>query len=289
MKYFSWFFAAFIAGTALAPLAFGADVGTFRLFSSAGSANQADNLYDEIVRYVRDDALVLPENPEACAYALYVRQNAEKACGDEYARRFSAAEVALMNEEENAPVFWMMSGTVGIIRFSDFGRETAENFMKQAFVLLERGAQELRLDLRDNLGGESGPDLKILYLFAREHDRFETRRYRNKTKIYDTASVKAEFHLAYPSGILRDIPTTVWINGASASASEMVAGAMQDWGYPVLGAVSHGKGIGQTFFELSDGSFVRLTTFEFFAGNSQTKIHGIGVIPNAPLPKEMRE
>lgn len=269
----------FIGAMAITPLAFGAEIG----------ALPPGNLYNEILRHVRDDALVLPKNPEACAYALYAWEDATESCGDEYAQRFSATGIAFMEEENAAPVIGEMRGTVGIIRFNAFGEETGEHVMQLALVLLERGARELRLDLQDNRGGTSGPDLKILYLFAQEHDRFETRRYRAKIKIYDTASVKAKFRLAYPPGILRNVPVAVWINSESASASELVAGAMKDWGYPVHGTVSYGKGTGQDFFELSDGSFVRLTTFEFFVGNSQTKIHGIGVSPNAPLPDEARE
>lgn len=268
-----------ICVTAIAPLMFGANAG----------ASLPDNLYDEILRHVQNNALVAPKNPEACALALYEWKNAEEICGDAYAKRFSAAEVALMDREENAPVFEEMRGRIGIIRFNAFGKDTYDNLMKQALVLLEQhGAEELRLDLRDNGGGSMETALKILYLFAGEHDRFATFQYRTKTEIYDAASVRTEFKLLSP-GALRNIPTTVWINGESASASEMVAGAMQDWGYFIHGMVSYKKGVGQDFFGLSDGSFIRLITFEFFVGNSQTKIHGIGVIPNAPLPDKIRE
>lgn len=269
----------FMCALAITPLAFGADT----------EVSLPKNLYGEILHHVRDDALILPENLGACAYALYVWEDAEEVCGDAHAQRFSAAAVALMDEEENAPVFGEMRGKIGIIRFSAFGEETHKNFMKQTLMLLEQGAEELRLDLRDNDGGSVDAALQILYLFAGEHDRFVTLRYRTKTEIYDAASMKTEFLLRYRPGILRDVPTVVWINSGSASASEMVAGAMQDWGYAVRGTVSYKKGIGQDFFKLSDGSFIRLTIFEFFAGNSKKKIHGIGVHPNASLQDEIRE
>lgn len=280
-----------IAGMALALPAFGADSGTLPTVPPpTGFGNPAGDVYGEIVRHVWDDTLVLPKNPEECADALYAWQNAEEACGDTYARRLSAAEVAAMNEEQNTPVLWGMRGTVGIIRFNAFGEDTNENVMARAlFLLEEQDAQALELDLRDNRGGAVPAALKILYLFARERDRFATFRYRSKIEIHDAASVKTEFELTYPPGILRKIPTAVRINGESASAAEMVAGTMKDWGYSVHGTVSYKKGIGQGFFKLPDGSFIRLTTFEFFVGNSQTKIHGIGVIPTHPLPEEIRE
>ena len=59
---------------------------------------------------------------------------------------------------------------------------------------------------------------------------------------------------------------------------------MKDWGFPVVGSRSFGKGVGQTLAPLANGSLLRLTVFEFLVGNSKTKINGVGVIPNYEVP-----
>ena len=86
--------------------------------------------------------------------------------------------------------------------------------------------------------------------------------------------------LAREPGEFRNMRVVVLVNKGSASASEIFAGAMKDWGFPVVGYRSFGKGVGQTMFPLSNGSMLKLTTFEFLVGNSKTKINDIGVVPN---------
>ena len=74
------------------------------------------------------------------------------------------------------------------------------------------------------------------------------------------------------------------INRESASASEIFAGAMQDWGVAkIIGQISFGKGVGQTCFDLRDKSLFCLTTFEFLVGNHNVVIRDRGVIPDIEL------
>ena len=81
-------------------------------------------------------------------------------------------------------------------------------------------------------------------------------------------------------GEFRDLEVVILINKGSASASEIFAGTMKDWGYTVIGETSFGKGVGQTVFPLSDGSEFHLTTFEFLVGNNKVPIRDKGVAPN---------
>jgi len=87
-------------------------------------------------------------------------------------------------------------------------------------------------------------------------------------------------------GMANDVPLIVLINEGSASASEIVAGAIQDHRRGIiLGTKSHGKASVQTIFPLKDGSALRLTTSKYFtpAGRS---IHGQGILPDVVVPFE---
>ena len=104
-------------------------------------------------------------------------------------------------------------------------------------------------------------------------------RERDQSAVYDTAYVKRELGLDREPGMFRDMRVVVLVNKGSASASEIFAGTMKDWGFPVVGTNTFRKGVGQKIIPLSNGSQLQLTTFEFLVGNSRTKINGIGVIP----------
>ncbi|MBQ8040680.1 MAG: S41 family peptidase, partial [Lachnospiraceae bacterium] len=80
-----------------------------------------------------------------------------------------------------------------------------------------------------------------------------------------------------------DIPLVVLINGNSASASEILAGAVKDYGIgTIVGTTTYGKGVVQNIFGLSDGSAVKLTISNYFTPNGNN-IHGIGIVPDVEV------
>ena len=94
-----------------------------------------------------------------------------------------------------------------------------------------------------------------------------------------------EMH-SWTTGLASDLPMVVLINEGSASASEIVAGAIQDHHRGVvMGTKSHGKASVQTIFPLKDGSALRLTTSKYFTPSGRS-IHGQGIVPDVEVPFE---
>ncbi len=152
---------------------------------------------------------------------------------------------------------------VGYIRISRFSEDTAEE-LEDAVVGFERqGAEGLILDLRSNPGGllESAREVSELFL-GRD------------TLIVYTESRIPDGNQKFKSMARRvhdKIPVVVLVNGGSASASEIVAGALQDWDKAVIvGQTTFGKGSVQTVFKIEGGSALKLTTMKYFtpAGRS---------------------
>jgi len=166
------------------------------------------------------------------------------------------------------------SGAIGYVKVKTFSEIMPEEFRGEITKLRDQGINKVILDFRNNPGGSLNSALAILYDFARSGDVSMVMRKRNERIVFDNQE----------TGDFKDLKTVVLINKGSASASEVVAGAMKDWGFPVVGSRSFGKGVGQTLAPLANGSLLRLTVFEFLVGNSKTKINGVGVIPNYEVP-----
>ncbi len=166
------------------------------------------------------------------------------------------------------------SGAIGYVKVKTFSEIMPEEFRKEITGLRAKGITEFILNFRNNPGGLLDSALDILSDFARSGDVLMTMRERNKETVFDNQK----------TGIFQNLKVAVLINKGSASASEIFAGTMKDWGFPVVGSRSFGKGVGQTLLPLANGSKLRLTTFEFLVGNSKTKINDVGVVPTYEVP-----
>ncbi len=153
-------------------------------------------------------------------------------------------------------VGYMIQPGVGFIRINKFGEPTYEEFMQQLEKLQAQGMKELILDLRGNGGGllKEATDIADEFLDG------------DKLIVYTEGEhvPKTEYRCRR-DGLFETGKLVVLVDETSASASEVLSGALQDWDRAtVIGRRSFGKGLVQQQFQLSDGSAVRLTVARYF-------------------------
>ena len=165
----------------------------------------------------------------------------------------------------------MMEDNIGYIRLTQFQERTAED-MKEALKDLEK--QEMKslvLDMRNNPGGLLKVSVQVAELFIKGGKLVVSVKGREGDK---------EEYLSASADAREDYPIVALVNEGSASASEIVAGALQDWERAVvLGTQTFGKGSVQTVFSLSDGSGMRLTTAKYYTPKG-VSIQNTGITPN---------
>jgi carboxyl-terminal processing protease len=173
----------------------------------------------------------------------------------------------------------MRNDGVGYIRLYDFSATATESLEEGLEELLEQDPKGIVFDLRQNPGGWLDQAIDVADLFLRDNlvavERFSDGRER-------------EFR-ARSGDIAEDIPLVVLVNNGSASASEIVAGALQDHDRaPLVGLATFGKGSVQRPFELSDGSELRVTVALWFTPDGQ-RIQGEGLTPDIEVPWSAEE
>lgn len=150
-----------------------------------------------------------------------------------------------------------MVGDIGYIRLDKFLENSALEVKNSAVELSKQHPKGMILDLRYNGGGILQEAVKIVNLFVNKDLVIVTQRGRNPEK---TISYRTSIAPLFP-----DMPLTVLINGSSASASEIVAGALQDLDRAVIiGQRSYGKGLVQQTFNLPYNSLVKVTVAKYF-------------------------
>ncbi len=162
-------------------------------------------------------------------------------------------------------------GDTAIVTLTRFDTDTGTIVQKFAQEFASKGVKKVILDLRGNGGGYVSAAKDLLSLWIDGELIFT-----QKSAVAATENTYAYRNKA----ILKDMPTVVLINGTSASASEIVAGALKDYNKAtVVGETSFGKGVVQTLFDLSDNTSLKVTTAHWYTPKGNC-IHGEGITPD---------
>lgn len=169
----------------------------------------------------------------------------------------------------------MLENGIGYLRLTQFGENVYPDLAKELNKLQKKGMKALVFDLRSNPGGALDQAVKIGSMFI------------EKGKIVSTKGKTKEEEVALREGkYFGDFPLVILINGGSASASEIVAGAVKDYKRGTLiGEKSFGKGSVQTLIPLPDGDGIKLTIAKYYTPND-ISIHGVGIEPDIKVEEK---
>lgn len=172
----------------------------------------------------------------------------------------------------------MKDSRIGYIRVMEFDTVTYEQFKSALAELDGQGMEGLVIDLRSNPGGDLDTVLDMLRLILPKGTIISTENKEGKAEEY-TCDGKQEF----------DRPLAVLVNGYSASASEIFSGAVQDYKKgKIVGTTTYGKGVVQEVISLLDGSYIKVTTSEYFLPSGRS-INEAGITPDVEVEYEPNE
>jgi carboxyl-terminal processing protease len=174
----------------------------------------------------------------------------------------------------------LLEDSIGYVKISQFQEQTAADLSAALGKLSQEKMNSLILDLRNNPGGLLNSAVNVTSRFLPP----------GKLVVYikGRKGERTEYHTE-EGGPTYDIPMIVLVNEGSASASEIVAGALKDWNRAVtLGVKTFGKGSVQSVISLSDGSGLRLTTALYYTPKG-TSIQATGIVPDIVVKLETKE
>ncbi|WP_312518789.1 S41 family peptidase [Anaerospora sp.] len=208
-----------------------------------------------------DEAVSKIRGPEGTQVTLTIRRGQEVK---DYTLTRSNIQIKTVSGK-------MLPDHIGYIRLSMFNENTGSDLMKKYQELEKEGMKAIVLDLRDNPGGLLDESVKVANKFVPKGPVVSviTRDGRRDTSTSNLEAVK--------------YPCVVLVNGGSASASEIVAGAIQDTGSGTLvGTKTYGKGSVQTLMRLDGGAAIKLTIAKYYTPNDRS-INGIGIEPDVKV------
>ena len=164
----------------------------------------------------------------------------------------------------------MLDGNIGYIAISSFIETTGKDFSDALDKLTADGAKSLILDLRDNGGGLVDDSVQVADEFLDKGVITYTRDKEGNMDSYDAEDGKT------------NLKTVVLVNENSASASEILAGALKDNGYEIVGEKTFGKGVIQASLPMKDGSALKLTVMEYLTPDKH-QVHEKGITPDVEI------
>lgn len=224
-----------------------------------GPAEKVGLMTGDQLIYVNDTIAIAGKKLDGVAIRKLFRGPADSKVNVSFLRAGKLNKVTITRG--NIPVSsvdaaYMIAPKTGFIRLNKFAERTYEEFMTELEKLLAQKMENLILDLRGNTGGLMKEAVDIADEFLAD----------NQLIVYTEGehTPRTDFKAKRP-GLFEKGKMVVLIDESSASASEILAGALQDWDRAlIMGRRSFGKGLVQQQFQLSDGAAVRLTVARYF-------------------------
>ncbi|MDD6794113.1 MAG: S41 family peptidase [Clostridiaceae bacterium] len=211
--------------------------------------------------------LLQGEEGQACKLTM------QKSNGEKY-----DADVVREKIKTDSASSDMLDNNIGYIRLKNFNEGASDQFVSCLNSLLDSGAKGLIIDLRDNRGGFLTQAEGIASQFI------------PKGKVITTLKDKYDNEKVSKSkgGIAENIPLVILTNGTTASASEVVTGALKDYGIAeTVGTTTYGKGVAQAPYVLdSTGGALKITIQKFYTPNGES-IHKVGIKPDYEIDESV--
>jgi carboxyl-terminal processing protease len=231
----------------------------------------------ELAGLTLDESVDLMRGEAGTAVTIFVRRGSEDL-------EFRLIRARITTSSVNWEV---RDGQIGYIRISHFEQPTANQFRQAMRQLEQEDIRGLVIDLRSNPGGYLHSVVEVAQQILDQ-----------TTIVTEVSRDGREKVYASQSGNKLEIPYVVLVNRSSASASEIMAGAIQDTeSAKIIGETTTGKGVVQTSYRLADGSGFRVTTARYLTPAGRD-IHGVGIEPDItieaieqagyPLPESLR-
>jgi carboxyl-terminal processing protease len=227
------------------------------------------------------DGVPLPPKPELNQVLLRIRGDVGTVVNLTVGRGSDRFELRIVRAVIETPsTTWRVitstaGARAGLIAIQSFTARTPEEVKRAITELRRDGVAGLVLDLRDNGGGLLNASIEVASQFIADGVVLLERR-REQTEISFRAS---------GGGLATSLPLVVLVNANSASASEIVAGALQDNGRArLVGAKTYGKGSAQYIYDLSDGSSVHVTFAKWYTPKGRS-IDGVGLTPDVEVTR----
>lgn len=180
----------------------------------------------------------------------------------------------------NVSAYVEYSGKTAIVTVTRFDSDTGTMVQGFAKEFSDKGVNKVILDLRGNGGGyvSAAQDLLSLWIDGEKILIQKSKHFGNSTT--SASSGKA---------VLKDMKTIVLVNGSTASASEIVAGALQDYKKAtIVGETTYGKGVVQNLYDLSGGTVLKVTTAAWYTPNDRS-INKVGITPDIEVERSYED
>lgn len=237
--------------------AFNSGVKAGDIFHSIDGTTQPKWTQEEVVKYVRG-----PEGSEVKLTMTRPDRDPHKP-SKEVTFTITRAKIDYPNTKTE------MFGKVGYIRLGEFNANSARDMEKSIAEVTEKGAKAMIVDLRDNPGGLLDQAVDVSSLFVGDGVIVRVDQRGQPEAVHQATGHK-----------VTDLPLILLVDAHSASASEIMAGAMKDYKRATLvGEKTFGKGSVQTIVKLGDGSGVKFTIAHYLTPN-RTSIDGVGLAPD---------